>query len=78
MVLFLDTAGLIGVWDRSDQWHRPSRAELSAAWRSYRSGRIGGPGVVDLVSMQVMKRERITKVLTNDRHFAEAGFEPLY
>jgi predicted nucleic acid-binding protein len=30
--------------------------------------------LVDCISMNVMKQERITEVLTHDRHFAQEGF----
>lgn len=33
--------------------------------------------LVDAVSFEVMRRERITRALTLDRHFADAGFEIL-
>jgi predicted nucleic acid-binding protein len=31
-------------------------------------------GLTDCISMQVMRREGITEVLTNDRHFLQEGF----
>lgn len=33
--------------------------------------------LADAVSFEVMRRERITRALTFDRHFADAGFEIL-
>lgn len=34
-------------------------------------------GLVDCASFVVMRRQRITDALTNDRHFLQAGFRPL-
>ena len=33
--------------------------------------------LTDCISMNVMRRRRVTEVLTNDRHFAQEGFTPL-
>lgn len=130
--IFLDTVGLLALWDRSDQWHsaaleafkafsaertnlytssfvllecanaaarRPYRTAVAAlkkemeatgrviaptdedlqkAWSAYESGDMGGPGVVDLTSFQIMRRLGITRAFTNDRHFRTAGFQPLF
>ncbi len=131
-VVFLDTVGLLGLWDASDQWHsaaeaafaelarvkalltttsfvlmecanaaarRPYRQAVDRlregmeanntlvfptsddwlqAWAAYRQGDIGQPGIVDYVSLVVMRRLGIRQVFTNDRHFQEAGFETLF
>jgi predicted nucleic acid-binding protein len=129
--VFLDTVGLIALWDEDDQWHeaasaayesipatrrvitttlvlyecgnsaarRPYRADvddlrvhlaaegqlveptdsdLTAAWAAYRAGHAGQAGIVDHVSFAVMRRLGITDAFTNDRHFAAAGFRPLF
>ena len=34
--------------------------------------------LVDCISMQAMRRERLTEVLTNDRHFEQEGFRALF
>lgn len=34
--------------------------------------------LTDCISMQVMRREGITEVLTNDHHFAQEGFQALF
>jgi predicted nucleic acid-binding protein len=34
--------------------------------------------LTDCVSMQVMQREGLTEVLTNDRHFTQEGFHILF
>jgi predicted nucleic acid-binding protein len=56
----------------------PMPAEIEAAWAEYAHGTIGSASVVDLVSMAVMQRLGIREVLTNDRHFAVAGFDALF
>jgi uncharacterized protein len=37
-----------------------------------------GYSLVDCISMQTMRRERITEVPTNDRHFEQEGFRALF
>jgi uncharacterized protein len=37
-----------------------------------------GYSLVDCISMQIMRRERITEALTNDRHFEQEGFQALF
>ncbi len=32
----------------------------------------------DCISMETMRREHLTEVLTNDRHFEQEGFRPLF
>lgn len=130
--IFLDTVGLVALWDQSDQWHsaalkafqafsrertdlytstyvllecanaaarRPYRMAVAAlkkqmeatgraiaptdedrqeAWSAYERGAVGGPGVVDLASFQIMRRLGITRAFTNDRHFRTAGFQVLF
>jgi uncharacterized protein len=130
--VFLDTVGLLALWDEDDQWHGPAadafarivagrrplvvttpilyecgnaaarrpyrtdvddlrermRAEgclidptetdLIAAWAAYRAGHAGQAGIVDHVSFAVMRRLGLTDAFTNDRHFAAAGFVPLF
>ena len=34
--------------------------------------------LTDCISMQVMRREGLTEVLTNDRHFTQEGFHILF
>jgi predicted nucleic acid-binding protein len=34
--------------------------------------------LVDCISMQTMRKEQITEVLTNDRHFEQEGFRALF
>jgi predicted nucleic acid-binding protein len=56
----------------------PTRADLAAAWTAYRAEHPGGAGIVDHVSFAVMRRLGLTETFTNDRHFAAAGFTPLF
>jgi len=37
-----------------------------------------GYSLTDCISMQTMRREGITEVLTNDRHFEQEGFRALF
>ena len=37
-----------------------------------------GCSLTDCISMQTMKRERLTDVLTNDKHFEQEGFRALF
>ena len=56
----------------------PTESDLNMAWVAYRAGHAGGAGIVDHVSFAVMRRLGITDAFTNDRHFAAAGFRPLF
>ena len=130
--IFLDTVGLLAVWDEDDQWHAAAsrvhgrllaerrvfvttpfvlaecanaaarrffrrdvfalREQLEArerllftetedwhaAWTSYAADPPGGPGLVDQLSFAVMLRYGLREAFTNDRHFRDAGFEPLF
>ncbi len=37
-----------------------------------------GYSLTDCISMQTMRREGLTEVLTNDRHFEQEGFQALF
>lgn len=130
--VFLDTVGLIAVWDTDDQWHAaaeaaywqlarqrrtllttsfillecgntaarrtfrrdvcalrralelrdelimPSEEDWSEAWSAYERGEAGQAGIVDQVSVAVMRRLGITEAFTNDKHFEAAGFTVLF
>ena len=129
---FLDTVGLLALWDEDDQWHdaaesaytelrrgrvrgvttgyvliecanaaarRPYRDEVArlrewleghglvlwpadeewaGAWRDYSRRGPGGPGVVDLISFSIMRRLKLTRAFTNDKHFRAEGFLTLF
>ena len=132
MPVFLETVGLLALWDATDQWHNsataafdqivsarrsvvtssyvmlecanaaarrsyrsdvidlrvelvaggvlyePTVAEIEAAWREYRRGTATAPGIVDLVSFEIVRRLQIQDAFTNDRHFKASGFQALF
>jgi uncharacterized protein len=55
-----------------------SRESFLAGLRLYRARPDKGYSLVDCISMQTMRREGITDVLTNDRHFEQEGFRTLF
>jgi predicted nucleic acid-binding protein len=131
-VVFLDTVGLLALWDEDDQWHadaerafaeltqgrptlitsscvllecgnaaarrpyrqavsdlrqalassgqlvEPTEDDVAQAWANYCQSAWAGPGIVDLISFQIMRRIGISRVFGNDRHFRAAGFETLF
>jgi len=44
----------------------------------YRARLDKGYSLTDCISMQIMRREGLTDVLTNDRHFEQEGFRALF
>jgi hypothetical protein len=56
----------------------PTPVEIESAWAEYTRGSAGTAGVVDLVSMTLMRRLGIREAFTNDKHFEAAGFEILF
>jgi predicted nucleic acid-binding protein len=50
----------------------------SAGVAFYASRPDKGYSLTDCISMQTMWREQVTDVLTNDRHFEQEGFRPLF
>jgi predicted nucleic acid-binding protein len=57
--------------------HRQSHESFLAGLELYRHRADKGYSLVDCVSMNTMRRERIAEVLTNDRHFTQEGFRIL-
>jgi predicted nucleic acid-binding protein len=55
-----------------------SRESFLAGLELYRARPDKGYILTDCISMQTMKRERLTDVLTNDHHFAQEGFRALF
>ena len=55
-----------------------SRDSFRSGLHLYRSRPDKGYSLVDCISMQTMKRERLTEVLTNDKHFEQEGFRALF
>ena len=54
--------------------HRQSRESFLAGIELYRRRNDKGYSLVDCVSMNTMRREGISEVLTNDHHFTQEGF----
>jgi predicted nucleic acid-binding protein len=55
-----------------------SRKSFLAGLELYRVRPDKGYSLTDCISMQTMRREGITQVLTNDAHFAQEGFRALF
>ena len=55
-----------------------SRESFRAGLQLYRSRPDKGYSLTDCISMQLMRREGLTEVLTNDRHFEQEGFRALF
>jgi uncharacterized protein len=55
-----------------------SRESFLAGLTLYRSRLDKSYSMVDCISMQTMRQERLTEVLTNDHHFEQEGFRALF
>ena len=55
-----------------------TEAEEDSAWAAYVRGDAGQAGIVDHISLVVMRRLGISEAFTNDRHFIAAGFKVLF
>jgi predicted nucleic acid-binding protein len=55
-----------------------SRETFLAGLKLYRARPDKGYSLVDCISMQTMRKEGLTEVLTNDRHFEQEGFRALF
>lgn len=55
-----------------------SRESFLAGLELYRARPDKGYSLTDCISMQTMRREGLTEVLTNDRHFEQEGFRALF
>src|SRR5487761_2570773 len=55
-----------------------SRESFLAGLRMYHSRPDKGYSLTDCISMATMRREGLTDVLTNDRHFEQEGFRALF
>ena len=65
--VFLDTVGLIAIWDiESGGLIEPTPDEIALAWHDFQAGPVGSAGIVDLTSFAVMRRVGITEVFTNE------------
>ena len=65
---------------RTMQWtvFPQSRASLLDALTLYESRPDKEYSLTDCISMQTMRREGLTEVLTNDHHFTQEGFRILF
>jgi len=55
-----------------------TRGSFLAGLALYRARPDKGYSLTDCISMQTMRREDLTEVLTNDRHFQQEGFQALF
>ena len=55
-----------------------SRESFLAGLQLYRARPDKGYSLVDCISMQTMRKEGLTEVLANDRHFEQEGFRALF
>jgi len=55
-----------------------SREFFLAGLQLYRARPDKGYSLTDCISMQTMRKEGLTEVLTNDRHFEQEGFRALF
>jgi uncharacterized protein len=55
-----------------------SRASFLSGMALYGARPDKGYSLTDCISMQTMRREGLTEVLTNDRHFEQEGFRALF
>ena len=65
----------VGLDDRRVTVHPQSRESFLAGLRLYEQRYDKGYSLVDCISMTTMRRQRISEVLTNDRHFIQEGFK---
>jgi len=56
----------------------PTDEDWDNAWTAYERSDAGGAGIVDQVSIVVMRRLAISEVFTNDWHFTAAGLKTLF
>jgi predicted nucleic acid-binding protein len=56
----------------------PSDADWHEAWNAFSHDHPNSPSLTDQLSFAVMRRLSLKRAFTNDRHFGEAGFEPLF
>jgi uncharacterized protein len=55
-----------------------SRESFLSGMALYRARPDKKYSLVDCISMQTMRKERLTEALTNDRHFEQEGFRALF
>jgi uncharacterized protein len=55
-----------------------SHESFQSGFELYASRPDKGYSLTDCISMETMRREGLTEVLTNDRHFEQEGFRALF
>jgi uncharacterized protein len=55
-----------------------SRESFLSGMALYEARPDKGYSLTDCISMNTMRKERLTEVLTNDRHFEQEGFRALF
>ncbi len=55
-----------------------TRESFQAGFDLYAARPDKGYSLTDCISMQTMRREGLTEVLANDRHFEQEGFRALF
>lgn len=55
-----------------------TRGSFLDGLRLYRQRQDKNYSMTDCISMETMRRERLTDALTNDRHFEQEGFRALF
>jgi predicted nucleic acid-binding protein len=63
---------------RTNRLISPTEGDWNDAWEAYERNDAGGAGIVDQISIVVMRRLGISEVFTNDWHFTAAGFKTLF
>ena len=68
------------IWRRAPRFRIVSQtaASFSAGLNLYRARLDKGYSLTDYISMETMRYEGITDVLTNDGHFEQEGFRAIF
>jgi predicted nucleic acid-binding protein len=72
------TVSMLLFEDRAVRVVPQSRDSFLAGLNLYRARPDKGYSLTDCISMQTLRREGLTQVLTNDRHFEQDGFQALF
>jgi uncharacterized protein len=64
--------------DRTVRLIPQSRQSFLAGFKLYQSRPDKAYSLTDCISMQIMRREGLTDVLTNDKHFEQEGFRAIF
>ena len=75
--VFLDAAYAIALSSVSDKHHQKAEKLYEQAIELYRQRQDKEWGITDCISFTVMEEHTLTKALTTDDHFQQAGFSAL-